>query len=240
MSHMFGSRSRRSLASLFCLFAFVLFVGSLTAAAGSDTGAKKGCDPKACTKTCPMMMKASSQDATQEEKPDAALAFNLKDFATVEGYTCPMHPEIKSEKSGKCPECGMKLVKGDFYKTYTCAMKECTHPCVHPKPGKCCGQDLHQTLITKDEIYLSARLADEYFCPMHSEVISDAAGKCPKCGMKLEMKTVQKPLPEPSQMMSYVCPMHSDQASDQPGKCSKCGMALKRMSNTAEEKGSTQ
>lgn len=25
-------------------------------------------------------------------------------------YTCPMHPEVKSEKPGKCPKCGMNLV----------------------------------------------------------------------------------------------------------------------------------
>ncbi len=25
-------------------------------------------------------------------------------------FTCPMHPEVKSEKSGDCPECGMKLI----------------------------------------------------------------------------------------------------------------------------------
>lgn len=24
-------------------------------------------------------------------------------------YTCPMHPEVKSDKPGKCPKCGMKL-----------------------------------------------------------------------------------------------------------------------------------
>jgi len=28
-----------------------------------------------------------------------------------EVYTCPMHPEVKSDKPGKCPECGMKLEK---------------------------------------------------------------------------------------------------------------------------------
>ena len=27
--------------------------------------------------------------------------------ATV--YTCPMHPEVKSDKPGKCPKCGMTL-----------------------------------------------------------------------------------------------------------------------------------
>ena len=26
-------------------------------------------------------------------------------------YTCPMHPEVVRNKPGKCPKCGMKLVK---------------------------------------------------------------------------------------------------------------------------------
>ncbi len=26
-------------------------------------------------------------------------------------YTCPMHPEVLSDKPGKCPKCGMNLVK---------------------------------------------------------------------------------------------------------------------------------
>lgn len=30
---------------------------------------------------------------------------------TAEVYTCPMHPEVKSDKTGKCPKCGMDLVK---------------------------------------------------------------------------------------------------------------------------------
>ncbi len=25
-------------------------------------------------------------------------------------YTCPMHPEVKSDKPGQCPKCGMDLV----------------------------------------------------------------------------------------------------------------------------------
>ena len=31
-----------------------------------------------------------------------------KPQATV--YTCPMHPEVISDKPGRCPKCGMKLV----------------------------------------------------------------------------------------------------------------------------------
>ncbi|MEO7463421.1 MAG: heavy metal-binding domain-containing protein [Ferruginibacter sp.] len=28
-------------------------------------------------------------------------------------YSCPMHPEVKSDKPGKCPKCGMELIKKD-------------------------------------------------------------------------------------------------------------------------------
>ncbi|MBI5215911.1 MAG: hypothetical protein HY960_09165 [Ignavibacteriae bacterium] len=30
---------------------------------------------------------------------------------TKETYSCPMHPEVKSDKPGKCPKCGMNLEK---------------------------------------------------------------------------------------------------------------------------------
>jgi Heavy metal binding domain len=29
----------------------------------------------------------------------------------VMNYSCPMHPEVTSDKPGKCPKCGMDLVK---------------------------------------------------------------------------------------------------------------------------------
>jgi|GEM_PF-4344130 len=34
--------------------------------------------------------------------------------------------------------------------------------------------------------------AQQYTCPMHPEVLKDAPGKCPKCGMKLVEKTSGK------------------------------------------------
>ncbi len=30
--------------------------------------------------------------------------------SVAQKYTCPMHPEVISDKPGKCPKCGMKLV----------------------------------------------------------------------------------------------------------------------------------
>lgn len=29
-------------------------------------------------------------------------------------YTCPMHPEVRSDKPGTCPKCGMELVKKEI------------------------------------------------------------------------------------------------------------------------------
>ncbi|MEP6673738.1 MAG: DUF6799 domain-containing protein [Ferruginibacter sp.] len=34
-----------------------------------------------------------------------------KDNTAAIVYTCPMHPEVTSDKPGKCPKCGMALVK---------------------------------------------------------------------------------------------------------------------------------
>jgi hypothetical protein len=52
---------------------------------------------------------------------------------------------------------------------------------------------------------------------MHPEIITDRPGKCPKCGMTLVKKNVDK---------VYTCQMHPEVISDKPGKCPKCGMDL--------------
>jgi hypothetical protein len=33
----------------------------------------------------------------------------------AETYTCPMHPEVKQDKPGTCPKCGMSLEKKTKY-----------------------------------------------------------------------------------------------------------------------------
>jgi hypothetical protein len=34
----------------------------------------------------------------------------IKESNRGETYTCTMHPEVNSDKLGKCPKCGMELV----------------------------------------------------------------------------------------------------------------------------------
>jgi len=58
-------------------------------------------------------------------------------------YTCPMHPEVQSDKPGKCPKCKMnlekKVIKMDTQAkiqkdVYTCPMDP---EVKSDKPGKC-------------------------------------------------------------------------------------------------------
>ncbi len=38
-------------------------------------------------------------------------------------YTCTMHPEVLSDKPGKCPKCGMALVKKEASKKKAATVK---------------------------------------------------------------------------------------------------------------------
>lgn len=70
-------------------------------------------------------------------------------------YTCPMHPEVRQDRPGTCPKCGMALepVDGATPVTkveYTCPM----HPqIVRDEPGSCpiCGMALEPRTVTVEE-----------------------------------------------------------------------------------------
>jgi len=75
---------------------------------------------------------------------------DLKQETEKAKYSCPMHPDVTSNKPGKCSKCGMALtlsakekMKHDAKKQYCCPM----HPDVkggkHDKCSKC-GMELKE------------------------------------------------------------------------------------------------
>jgi hypothetical protein len=62
-----------------------------------------------------------------------------------------------------------------------------------------------------------------FVCPMHPDVQSKIAGKCPKCNMKL---VATRAAAAGSATDFYICPMHPDVMSNTQGNCPKCNMKL--------------
>jgi len=105
-------------------------------------------------------------------------------------YSCPMHPDVKMDKPGKCPQCGMNLslskkeeMKKQVTKTYACPVHA---DVVSDKSDKCpqCGKKL--TLSKKEE--MKTETMKSYSCSMRPDIVSDKAGKCPKCGMEMTIR----------------------------------------------------
>lgn len=68
---------------------------------------------------------------------------------------------------------------------------------------------------------------DEYFCPMHPQIVRDKPGECPVCGMKLEKRqqdTISSPTAPRAQVsgdrriLYYRHPMNPSVRSDRPAK----------------------
>ncbi len=95
-------------------------------------------------------------------------------------WTCPMHPEVESDRPADCPKCGMALERvltAAPAAKYICPMD----PEVESdRPGDCpkCGMALERVI--------TAAATAQYTCPMHPEIIQDMPGDCPICGMALE------------------------------------------------------
>jgi len=81
----------------------------------------------------------------------------------------------------------------------------------------------------------TATLAN-YSCPMHPNVVSDAAGKCPKCGMDLTLSKKEQMKREGVKL--YSCPMHPEVVSSRAGTCAKCSSKLV-VNRTSSKHGET-
>jgi CopA family copper-resistance protein len=111
-------------------------------------------------------------------------------------YTCPMHPEIRQDKPGNCPKCGMTLIK----KTVKVSTPKTTAPKADektkPKPAAPVATEEHKRIDTGKSIQQQPGSAQPktkvvYTCVMHPEVQQNKPGNCPKCGMTLIKKTVK-------------------------------------------------
>lgn len=60
--------------------------------------------------TQPVIKEPVKTNPVNDNQKDSVHVPAVKDTSSII-YTCPMHPEIRSDKPGNCPKCGMKLVK---------------------------------------------------------------------------------------------------------------------------------
>ena len=71
-----------------------------------------------------------------------------------------MHPEVKSDRPGRCPKCGMELIR-------------------HQK------SDVRNQALKSDIRHPTSDIRKLYTCPMDPEIVRKEPGTCPKCGMDL-------------------------------------------------------
>ena len=104
-----------------------------------------------CSEHCRQKFLGSEPKEKPHTIPHRSLALQRH---TAEKYTCPMHPEVQSEKPGSCPKCGMALEPSrpaaqKQKVIYTCPM----HPEVERDgPGTCpkCGMALEPKTVQPD------------------------------------------------------------------------------------------
>ncbi|HXI01172.1 MAG TPA: heavy metal-binding domain-containing protein [Sphingobacteriaceae bacterium] len=54
---------------------------------------------------------ACNNQASKNTQEGSTMDSGANRSTSTTTYTCPMHPEVVSDKPGKCPKCGMKLVE---------------------------------------------------------------------------------------------------------------------------------
>lgn len=170
-------------------------------------------------------------------------------------YVCPSHPDQTNSSSGKCPKCGMDLIKTTekidthafkgsqpMTKTvtkYVCPMDGSTSD----QPGKCskCAMAMVKTTEKVDTHAFKGsqpmtKTVTKYVCSMDGTT-SDQPGQCSKCGMdmvkvteKMDTHSFKGSQPASKLVTKYVCPMDGS-TSDKPGKCPKCGMDMTQKEN---------
>jgi RND family efflux transporter MFP subunit len=121
---------------------------------------------------CGMALVPVSQTTLHKLQPGGKLRY----------YTCPMpeHSEVRENKPGKCPKCGMTLIP---------VMEPPTAGALDRPSVGASELEERQSIGAASTLHAPDALRSTalYTCPMasHADVVSDKAGKCPKCEMNL-------------------------------------------------------
>lgn len=133
-------------------------------------------------------------------------------------YTCTMHPKVVAVAPGKCPVCGMTLVKK------TVAAKA-------PAQSKPAGNaQASAKIIAKKHPVLPLKIPVKQKSAVKSRKVTRNIRQRQRSEVP-QLKVTAGPHRAPDQAV-YTCPMHPEVVSDAPGRCPKCGMEL--ISNSAE------
>ena len=118
-------------------------------------------------------------------------------------YQCSMCSDQISDKPGECSKCGMKLSKVSVNETNKnmmdhgemmdhSNMKDNSEMMDHSKMDH---SKMESAIVREGVIDVAVIDVNNdgkvYSCPMCSDVISDEAGRCPKCEMKLKEYSIE-------------------------------------------------
>jgi RND family efflux transporter MFP subunit len=161
-------------------------------------------------------------------------------------YTCVMHPEVQSDKPGKCPKCGMDLVpqrRGGEYTAHrvNVTLGEGNGRRVAVLSGLREGDEV----ITQGNEYLKE---GDPVTPVEwglsaPKRLPEPSGEMPAMpGMEMSPQhgghtqllpsagsRHQQHMDTPAGPAVYACSMHPEVRSNKPGDCPKCGMKLEKV-----------
>jgi FtsP/CotA-like multicopper oxidase with cupredoxin domain/rubrerythrin len=169
------------------------------------------------------------------------MLFGISFFAAAQTktiYTCPMHPQIKMNRPGSCPICGMTLVKKTIksstpQKTVSAPAKKPTvKKAAVASPKNRTNAKPTDTTDLQGQIHEMRKMLEEMQQAMNEmkTMISELKGS--EVQRDTERKAQKKKqLGQADKIMDkviYTCVMHPQIQQEKPGKCPICGMTLVR------------